>query len=152
MQTTILYKNAHLFVAAVRVLQHRKAAPPAIEDVCEMLSISVEQGSYICRKLKEYQAIEMIESAYGPRLFIKNHLKLEEIPAEEPEDRLGEALKAFQTSRQQQSQKNRRHPEDPAGKEKKSLCRPRKPTEKESPKKIAPGPALFFLEILFLSF
>ena len=105
MQTTILYKNAHLFVAAVRVLEHCKAAPPAIEDVCEMLSISVEQGSYICRKLKEYQAIEMIESAYGPRLFIKDHRKLEEIPAEEQEDRLGEALKEFQTSRQQHSQK-----------------------------------------------
>jgi len=105
MKATILYKNAHLFVAAVRVLEHRHSAPPAIEDVCEMLSISVEQGSYICRKLNEYQVIEMVESAYGPRLFIKDHLKLEEIPAEEQEDRLGDALKEFQTSRQRHSQK-----------------------------------------------
>ena len=105
MKAETLYKNAHLFIAAVRVLEHRKSAPPSIEDVCEMLSISVEQGSYICRKLKEYQAIEMVESAYGPRLFIKDHLKLEEIPAEEQEDRLGKALKEFQTSRQQHSSK-----------------------------------------------
>jgi len=105
MKAEILYKNAHLFVAAVRVLEHRKAAPPAVDDVCEMLSISLEQGSYISRKLKEYQVLEMVESAYGPRLFIRDHLKLEEIPAQEQEDRLGEALKEFQTSRQQHSQK-----------------------------------------------
>ena len=105
MKATVLYKNAHLFVAAVRVLEHRHAAPPSIEDVCEMLSISVEQGSYICRKLQENEAIELIDSAFGPRLFIKDHLKLEDIPAEEKEDRLGAALKEFQTSRQQHSQK-----------------------------------------------
>ena len=70
-----------------------------------MLSISVEQGSYISRKLKEYQVIEMVESAYGPRIFIQDHLKLEAIPAQEQEDRLGEALKEFQTSRQQHSNK-----------------------------------------------
>ena len=105
MKATVLYKNAHLFVAAVRILEHQNSAPPAIEDVCEMLSISVEQGSYISRKLKEYGAIEMVESAYGPRLFIKDHLKLEEIPAEEQEDRLGVALKEFQSSRQQHSNK-----------------------------------------------
>ena len=105
MKAETLYKSAHLFVAAVRVLEHRKSAPPSIEDVCEMLSISVEQGSYICRKLKEHQVIALVESAYGPRIFIKDHLKLEDIPAEEQEDRLGEALKEFQTSRQQHSSK-----------------------------------------------
>jgi hypothetical protein len=105
MKAETLYKNAHLFVAAVRVLEHRKSAPPAIEDVCEILSISVEQGSYISRKLKDHQVIEMVESAYGPRIFIKDHLKLEDIPAEEQKDRLGEALKEFQTSRQQHSSK-----------------------------------------------
>lgn len=105
MKATILYKNAHLFVAAVRVLEHCHSAPPAIDDVCEMLSISLEQGSYLSRKLMEYQAVEMVDSAYGPRIFIKDHLKLEEIPGEEQEDRLGEALREFQTSRQQHSQK-----------------------------------------------
>ena len=105
MQATKLYKKAHLFVAAVRVLDHRNAAPPSIEEVCEMLSFSVEQGSYICRKLQEQAALEMVESAYGPRLFVKDHLKLEEIPAQEEEDRLGAALKEFQSSRQQHSQK-----------------------------------------------
>ena len=105
MQATKLYKHAHLFVAAVRVLDHRNAAPPSIEEVCELLSFSVEQGSYICRKLQELAALEMVASAYGPRLFIKDHLKLEEIPAQEEEDRLGAALKEFQTSRQQHSQK-----------------------------------------------
>jgi len=105
MQATILYKNGHLFVSAIRILDHRNAAPPAIDDVCEMLSVSLEQGNYICRKLKERQVVKLVESAFGPRLFIKDHLKLEEIPVEEKEDRMEEALKEFQASRQEHSKK-----------------------------------------------
>lgn len=105
MKATILYKNAHLFVSAIRVLDHRNSAPPTIDDVCEMLSVSLEQGNYICRKLKGFQAIEMVEGAFGPRLFIKDHLKLENIPRDEQENRLDDALKEFQTSRKKHSKK-----------------------------------------------
>ena len=48
---------------------------------------------------------EIVEGAFGPRLFIKDHLKLEEIPMEEQEDKFQEALKAFQTSRETHTQK-----------------------------------------------
>jgi len=105
MQSTILYKNAHLFVSAVRILEHQNSAPPEIDDVCAMLSISPEQGHYLCRKLTDHQIIEVVEGAYGPRLFIKDHLKLEKIPKEEHEDKFQEALKEFQTSRETQTQK-----------------------------------------------
>lgn len=105
MQATFLYKDAHLFVAAIRVLKHCNSAPPAIEDVCEMLSISLEKGNYICRRLEEYQVIKMVEGAFGPRLFIKDHLMLEEIPQDSQENKLDKALKEFQTSRQEHSQK-----------------------------------------------
>ena len=40
--------------------------------------------------------IEAIEGSYGARLFIRDHVKLEEIPRGEEENKLGEEVKKFQ--------------------------------------------------------
>lgn len=105
METRNYYQNAHLLVAAIRILDHQKSRPPSIEDVCRMVSFSLEQGNFICNKLEDMGAIEIVEGAYGTRLFIKNHLILEEIPQDEQESRLDEALKEFQSSRNAYSKK-----------------------------------------------
>jgi hypothetical protein len=105
METRNNYQNAHLLVSAIRILEHQKSRPPSIEDVCQMVSFSLEQGNFMCNKLEDMGAIEVIEGAYGTRLFIKNHLILEEIPQDEQESRLGAALKEFQSSRKTYSKK-----------------------------------------------
>ena len=46
------YDEAHLFVAAIRILQHKKNSAPPIEEVCELISISVEAGLSVSRKLR----------------------------------------------------------------------------------------------------
>ncbi|MBC8431698.1 MAG: hypothetical protein H8D96_07235 [Desulfobacterales bacterium] len=99
MRNTDLYSNAHIVVAAIRVLAHQKNAPPSIEDVCQTLSFSLEQGNFICNKLEEMQIIEIVEGSYGTRLFIKNHLKIEDIPRGDKVSGLEEELKKFQSSR-----------------------------------------------------
>ena len=99
MQNTDLYSNAHLVVAAIRVLAHQKNTPPSIENVCQTLSFSLEQGNFICNKLEEMQIIEIVEGSYGTRLFIKNHLKTEDIPRGDKVSGLEEELKKFQSSR-----------------------------------------------------
>ena len=99
------YTEAQLVVAAIRVLQHQKKAPPSINDVCNLLNISLEHGSRICRKLFEMTVINLVESAFGSRMFITDHLKLEEIPREKKEDKFNEELKAFQEQQKQLSQK-----------------------------------------------
>ena len=93
------YRNGHLFVAAVRILEHQKASPPLIEDVCSLLSFSLEHGHFLCNKLEAMGIVELVEGGYGKRVFIKNHLALEKIPQEGGESRLEEALKTFQSSR-----------------------------------------------------
>ncbi|MEE8432478.1 MAG: hypothetical protein V3S16_14620 [Candidatus Desulfatibia sp.] len=99
MQNTDLYSNTHLVVAAIRVLTHQKKAPPSIDEVCQALSFSLEQGNFICNKLKETGIIEVVEGAYGTRLFIKNHLKIEDIPKGDKVSTLEEELKKFQNSK-----------------------------------------------------
>ena len=93
-----LYSEAHLFVAAVRVCEHRQSAPPSIEDVCHELSFTMEQGSLICRKLENVGILEVVEGSFGTRLFVKDHLKIEEIPRGVGENKLEEELKKFQNS------------------------------------------------------
>ena len=105
MKTRNFYHNAHLLVSAIRVLEHQKTKPPSIEDVCQMVSFSLEQVNFICKKLADMKVIEVIEGTYGTRLFIKEHLVLEQIPKDEQESRLEEALKEFQSARKDHSQK-----------------------------------------------
>jgi hypothetical protein len=105
MKTIKTYHHSHLFVSAIRVLDHQKSAPPAIEDVCSLLGFSLEQGHFICNKLLEMGIVETVEGAYGMRLFIKDHTLLEDIPISEQESKLDEALKQFKNTRKGYAEK-----------------------------------------------
>ena len=105
MESTDLYSDAHLIVAAIRVLERRNSVPPSIEDVCKFLSFSLEQGNFICRKLGGIDAIEIVEGVFGTRLFIKNHLALEEIPRGTKTSGMDAELKKFQDSRKELTKK-----------------------------------------------
>jgi hypothetical protein len=105
MQHTDLYTNAHLAVAAIRILAHKKGAPPSVDEVCHILSFSLEQGNFICNKLEEIGIVEIVEGAFGTRLFIKNHLKIEDIPRGDKVSGLEEELKKFQDSKKDFSKK-----------------------------------------------
>lgn len=92
------YSKAHLFVAAIRVYEHVRCRPPTVDELCRTINLSVEQGSFTCRKLEELGIIEAVESSYGTRLFIRNHLKIEDISRGEEENKLEEEVKKFQNT------------------------------------------------------
>ncbi len=99
MQTTKTYDQAHVFVAAIRILDHQKSTPPSIEDVCQLVDFSLERGHFMCNQLMERGIIKIVEGSYGMRLFIRDHTLLEEIPQTEQENKLDQALKQFQASK-----------------------------------------------------
>jgi len=105
MQGKDFYSYAHLVVAAIRILEHRNSAPPSIDEVCRTISFSPEQGNFACRKLNEMNIINVVEGAFGTKLFIKNHLLLENIPKGATEDNLEKELKKFQESKKDYTQK-----------------------------------------------
>ena len=80
------YNEAHIFVAAVRILQHLKHTAPPVEDVCKWLDISVESGLAVCRKLKQLGIIEILEDPFSCRLSVANHLEIEKLPREVSDD------------------------------------------------------------------
>ena len=100
-----LYTKAHLVAAAIRILERQANVSSSIEKVCQMISFSLEHGNYICKQLDEMGIIEIVKGAYGTRLFIKNHLKIEEIPRGAGESKLEEELKKFQNGKKGLSKK-----------------------------------------------
>ena len=100
-----LYSTAHLFVSAIRVWEYQNDTPPALEEISHMLTMSIERTNYICRKLKEMGIVESVEGSFGNRLFIRDHLKIEEIPREDDESKMKEELKKFQESQKGLSKK-----------------------------------------------
>jgi hypothetical protein len=105
MQNSDFYSNAHLVVAAIRILTHKNSAPPSIDEICQALSFSLEQGHFICNKLKDKEIIEIVEGAFGTRLFLKNHLKIEELSKGEKAGSLEDEVKKFQSSKKDMTQK-----------------------------------------------
>ena len=105
MQHPDLYSNAHLVVAAIRIFTHKNSKHPSMNEICKTLSFSLEQGNLICNKLRDLGIIDVVEGAFENHLFIKEHLKIEEIPRDKKEDRLEEALKKFKDSKKDFSKK-----------------------------------------------
>ena len=84
------YDEAHLFVAAVRILAHQqKNTPPAVEDICGLLSFSSEWGALMCRRLQQLGVVGTIADSIQARVFVADHRKLEEIPRQEQEAAAG---------------------------------------------------------------
>jgi hypothetical protein len=80
------YQEAHLFVAAVRILAYqRKNTPPAVEDICRLLSFSTEWGAMMCRRLEKLGVVDTITDSFQTRVFVADHRRLEEIPRQEQE-------------------------------------------------------------------
>ena len=105
MDTENLYTRAHLFVAGIRVCEHLNKNQPSVEEVCHLLRLSLEEGNYISKRLRELDIIEQVEGAFGTRLFVKDPLKIESIPRDLKISSMEEELKKFQDSRKEFSQR-----------------------------------------------
>lgn len=105
MQNSDLYSNAHLVVSAIRIFTHKNSKQPSMDEICHALSFSLEQGNLICKKLKDLGIIDVVEGAFENHLFIKDHLKIEEISRDKKEDKFEDALKKFKDSKKDFSKK-----------------------------------------------
>jgi len=100
------YNEAHLFVAAIRVLRHQKNGPPSVEDVCGLLHISDEAGHALRRKLETLGIIETVADPFTVKMAVVNHLALEDLPRqEEAKDTLARELERFQAEKKSGEQK-----------------------------------------------
>ena len=100
------YTEAHLFVAAIRLLHHQKQSPPAIEDVCTTLDLSVEAGLAVCRNLAKRSIVTISEDPFSIKLGIDNHLEIENLPrVQEAGDSLSKDLEKFMAKKKDMDKK-----------------------------------------------
>jgi hypothetical protein len=99
------YQEGHLFVAAIRILEHRNSAPPALKEISELLGISAEQTGLISRRLHDAGIVKIVESAFGDRWGVDDHLKIESLPKEAASSQMDEALKQFKAEKDKIAQK-----------------------------------------------
>jgi len=119
MKNNNLYTLAHLVVSAIRIHEHKHSGPPTIENICEALSISLEEGNRLNIKLSGMQIIQALEKPGGTRLFVKNHLLIEDIPDQQEVNNLQSELDQFQESRKEQIKKIKTIQSDQVQKKKK---------------------------------
>ena len=97
-----LYSTAHLMVAGIRVLTHQKQMPPDVETLARTLAFSVEECLFYCRKLQKLEIIEVVEGAFGTKLFVKNHLAVEDLPKTVDDAPIKNDIDKFMTQKQDQ--------------------------------------------------
>ncbi len=129
------YTEAHLLVAAIRVHEHVHSRPATLEDVCRLLALSAEHAGIISRKLEELGAIEAVQGSFGTRLFVRDHLKLEEIPRGELGRKLEDEVKKFQDTQRSFTQKIESLRVEQAGKKKNLFAEMEKKLKEELDRK-----------------
>lgn len=105
MKSSSIYYNAHLIAAAIRITEHKNSNPPSIEEICGLTGFSAEHTGYICSRMTDAGIISPIDTPEGPRYFIENHLKLEELPREAVQDKMNEEIQKFKSRKDDLSKK-----------------------------------------------
>jgi len=87
--------EAHLLVAAVRVLAHKTGRPPAVDEVAELLGWSRELTGHLSRGLEAQGILQALTSPFDVRLEIADHLAIENLPVEDTGPGLRDEVEAF---------------------------------------------------------
>lgn len=105
MKKNDFYRKAHLVAAAIRILEHRESAPASIEGLSHLLLFSPEEILRLCRRMADMDIIQIMEKAGDLRIFLKDHLKIEDIPVAAESSTMASELMKFMQSRENQQKK-----------------------------------------------
>lgn len=97
-------RDAHLILAAIRVLGHRNQRSPRPDEIAELLDWPEPMVRLQAARLQEVGAVTLVESAFETHVEVRDHLAIEELPEEAPEA-LAEDLAAFDRRKQAETEK-----------------------------------------------
>jgi hypothetical protein len=100
------YREAHIFVAAIRVLTFQKGFPPSLEETCNLLGFSEESGHALCRRLEKAGILHPLEDPFSVKLTIADHLQIESLSKDEADEKsLAKEIEKFQAGKENMDQK-----------------------------------------------
>lgn len=89
--------EAHLVVAAVRVLDHVEKHPPTETEVAALLQWHEDRARVVAHGLVEYGALDAIKSPFEVRYRVSDHAKVDALPeGEGVDDSISKEMKAFE--------------------------------------------------------
>lgn len=74
-------EQAHLIVAAVRLLAHRESCPPTPDEVAELLALRPEPVAVAVRELVSLGILREVSDAYASRLEVGEYPKIDDLAA-----------------------------------------------------------------------
>jgi hypothetical protein len=104
-------EDAHLLLAAIRILAHRLGRSPQPEEVAELLELPAPTVRMQAAELADLGAIIQVESAFETHLEIGEHLRIEDLEAGRQEA-IADDLAAFDRRKQEEAEKMARLFED----------------------------------------
>jgi hypothetical protein len=109
-----------------------------LEDVCRLIGFSAEHAGIIARRLEDMGIIETVQGSFGSRVFVRDHLKLEDIPRGEVGRKLQDEVKKFQDTQRSFTQKIESLQAEQTGKKKNLFAEMEKKLKQELDKKSKP--------------
>ena len=103
MQQLTPFDQAHLLVAAIRVIQWRNKGVAPVSDVQALLAIGEEEMLHFIRKFEDAGILQTVEKPGGMTLFVADHLRIESLEKSSGKDRLESEVEAFQNRQKSRS-------------------------------------------------
>jgi hypothetical protein len=97
-------KEAHLIVAAIRILENQNEKLPMPGEVADLLQMSESALRLQLNNLADLEIIVLVESAFETHLEIKNHLLIEELSTDAGPE-IAEDLAAFDLKKEEEARK-----------------------------------------------
>jgi len=103
--STLTRQEAHLIVAAIRVLSHRDGAAPRPDSVAELLGLAPAMLRIQLATLQDLGIVALVESAFDIHVEVRDYLLIEELEVQEAAGDLSEDLADFDRRKQEETAK-----------------------------------------------
>ena len=87
--------QAHLVVAAVRVLGHKLGRPASVEEIADLIGYSKELAGHLVRGLESRGIVHTIKSPFDLRVELGDHVEIENLPREDSGPGLRDEVEEF---------------------------------------------------------
>ena len=102
--TRLNKKEAHLVIAAIRILENRDQMPPTPGDMADLLNVSESSVRLQLNILSDLGIVCLVESAFEVHVEIKDYLLIEDLSSEEGPD-ISADLAAFDLKKEEEARR-----------------------------------------------
>ncbi len=101
----VTQRDAHLTVAAIRVLSHQNGQPPRPMEIADLLAEPEAVTRLRIAALVECDIVTQVESAFEDHVEVRDHLAIEDLEVDDTRSELSSDLADFDRRKQEEAEK-----------------------------------------------